>query len=99
MVALMVLVTYDVSTEDPSGARRLRLIARACENVGQRVQKSVFECLVEPQQLVILKNRLCSIIDDEKDSLRIYYLGKNWARRVDHFGKNLPFAQESPIIL
>jgi len=95
----MVLVTYDVSTEDASSAKRLRLIAKTCENVGQRVQKSVFECLVEPQQLVTIKNRLCSIIDSEKDSLRIYYLGKNWERRVDHFGKSLPFDQEGSIIL
>lgn len=95
----MVLITYDVCTEDASSAKRLRRIAKACENVGQRVQKSVFECLVDPHQLVVLRNRLCSIIDSEKDSLRIYYLGKNWERRVDHFGKNLSFVQEGPIIL
>jgi len=96
---MMVLVAYDVCTEDARGARRLRLLAKTCENVGQRVQKSVFECLVEPQQLVVFKDKLCSLIDAEKDSLRIYYLGKNWERRVDHFGKSLPFAQEGPLIL
>jgi CRISPR-associated protein Cas2 len=96
---MMVLVTYDVNTEDASGARRLRRMAKECENIGQRVQNSVFECLVEPQQLVRLKAKLCSIMDKERDSLRIYYLGANWQRRVDHFGKVPAFNQEEPIIL
>lgn len=96
---MMVLITYDVNLEDKEGAKRLRLVAKSCENMGQRVQKSVFECLVDPDQLVRLKSRLLSIIDPEKDSLRLYYLGKNWRRRVEHFGVAPKFQQEGPLIL
>lgn len=84
----MVLITYDVNTETPEGRKRLRLVAKECENVGQRVQKSVFECLVDPAQFVALKNRLEKIIDKEQDSLRYYRLGANWQRRVEHVGAN-----------
>jgi CRISPR-associated protein Cas2 len=83
---MMVLVTYDVSLKDPGGARRLRQVARTCQNYGQRVQYSVFECLVEPAQWTFLKDRLLSLIDAEVDSLRFYFLGKNWRRRVEHVG-------------
>ncbi|MDK2991413.1 MAG: CRISPR-associated protein Cas2 [Clostridiales bacterium] len=96
---MMVLITYDVNLEDSSGQKRLRHVAKACENVGQRVQKSVFECLLDPEQLVIFKNRLLDIIDSEKDSLRFYYLGKNWGHRVEHFGVKPKYEQEGTIIL
>lgn len=96
---MMVLITYDVSTVDKEGEKRLRQVAKTCENVGQRVQNSVFECLLMPDQFVLLKNKLLNIIDKEEDSLRIYYLGKNWKRRVEHYGKSLHFTQEEPIIL
>lgn len=83
---MMVLVTYDVNTESDEGKKRLRRVAKECVNYGQRVQNSVFECLVDPAQFAQLKHSLCEIIDDEKDSLRFYYLGKNWHRRIEHFG-------------
>lgn len=83
---MMVLVTYDVNTESDEGRKRLRKVAKECVNYGQRVQNSVFECLVDPAQFARLKHSLCEIIDDEKDSLRFYYLGKNWQHRVEHFG-------------
>jgi CRISPR-associated protein Cas2 len=83
---MMILVAYDVNTETPKGQNRLRHVAKVCENRGQRVQNSVFECLVDPAQWVELKKRLIDIVDPEKDSLRFYYLGKNWKKRVEHFG-------------
>lgn len=83
---MMVLVTYDVNTIEPGGAGRLRRIAKACRDLGQRVQFSVFEIEVEPAQWVMLKNRLEAIIDPSQDSLRYYYLGANWQRRVEHVG-------------
>lgn len=96
---MMVLVTYDVNTETPSGAKRLRQIAKACENVGQRVQKSVFECLVDPAQLAVLEARLLAIMDKDRDSFRIYLLGSNWSRRVQHHGVVQRYEQEGTIIL
>ena len=75
---MMVLVTYDVNTQTPEGRRRLRLVAKTCVDYGQRVQNSVFECLVDPVQFAQLRKTLESIIDPEKDSLRYYYLGSNW---------------------
>ncbi len=83
---MMVLVTYDVETATKEGRRRLRKVAKECQNVGQRVQNSVFECLVDPAQFEELKHTLIKIIDKDKDSLRFYYLGANWKRRVDHIG-------------
>lgn len=96
---MMVLVTYDVSLEDEGGTKRLRKVAKACENTGQRVQKSVFECIVEPAQYVRFKNDLLGIIDPTKDSLRIYLLGKNWHRRIENYGVALRFEQDGPLIL
>ena len=83
---MMVLVTYDVQTQTKEGQRRLRLVAKECQNLGQRVQYSVFECLVDPAQWVAFRHRLMELIDPEKDSLRFYFLGKNWKRRVEHVG-------------
>lgn len=83
---MMVLVTYDVSTVDEGGRKRLRRVAKQCQNYGQRVQNSVFECLVDPVQLAQLRKNLESIINPKKDSLRYYFLGSNWKRRVEHVG-------------
>ena len=83
---MMVLVSYDVSTVDKRGQTRLRKVAKICLDFGQRVQNSVFECDIDPTQLVELKNRLETIINPEEDSLRYYYLGNNWQRRVEHIG-------------
>ena len=86
----MVLVSYDVSTEG-DGARRLRRVARACLDYGQRVQYSVFEIEVNPAQWALLKSRLCGHIDPEVDSLRFYFLGSNWQQRIEHIGaKSVP---------
>ena len=83
---MMVLITYDVSFEDGEGQKRLRRIAKACLDVGVRVQYSVFECDLAPDQWVNLKEALLNIYDPEVDSLRFYNLGKNWRRRVEHYG-------------
>lgn len=80
------LISYDVSTESPGGAKRLRRIARACQDYGQRVQFSVFECLVTQEQWVILRQRLLDEMDPKLDSLRFYALGNNWRQRVEHIG-------------
>ncbi|MHA7777184.1 CRISPR-associated endonuclease Cas2 [Roseibium sp. M-1] len=83
---MLVLVTYDVCTSEGDGARRLRAVAKACRDYGQRVQYSVFEIEVEPAQWVKLKARLERVIDPDHDSLRYYHLGSNWARKVEHVG-------------
>lgn len=88
---MMVLVTYDVNTETDTGKKRLRQVAKQCQNFGQRVQNSVFECIVDPGQLRELQERIHNIIDIEKDSVRYYYLGDEYRNRVEHIGakKNL----------
>jgi CRISPR-associated protein Cas2 len=83
---MMVLVSYDVATSEADGARRLRRVARACQDFGQRVQYSVFEIEVDPAQWTRLKSRLLNEIDPEQDSLRFYFLGSNWKRKVEHVG-------------
>ena len=83
---MLVLVTYDVSTESPSGRKRLRRISRACLDYGQRVQYSVFECEVDPAQWTMLRERLLDEYDETTDSLRFYFLGANWRRRIEHCG-------------
>ena len=83
---MMVLITYDVNTKDAAGRKRLRRVAKECQDYGQRVQNSVFECLVDPVQFAQLRTHLEDIILEEKDSLRYYYLGDNWKRRVEHVG-------------
>lgn len=83
---MMVLVTYDVNTTEPGGARRLRRVARACQDFGQRVQYSVFEIEVDPAQWTALRARLEAVIDPNQDSLRHYFLGANWRRRIEHVG-------------
>jgi len=96
---MMVLITYDVCTESETGTRRLRRVAKACEDYGQRVQNSVFECLLEPAQFEFLKKRLLEEVDLEQDSLRFYFLGKNWKRRVEHLGAKESYDPEGPLII
>ena len=88
---MMVLVTYDVSTELPAGRRRLRRVARACTNVGQRVQQSVFECSLDNAQFIAFRAQLLREIDPDHDSLRFYRLGNDWQRLVEHFGAKPSF--------
>ncbi|WP_399679931.1 CRISPR-associated endonuclease Cas2 [Xenophilus sp.] len=95
---MMVLVSYDVSTQDKAGARRLRRIARACLDYGQRVQFSVFEIEVNPAQWVALKHRLVQIIDTTQDSLRIYYLGRQWQSKVEHIGAKPVLDLNAPLV-
>ena len=95
----MVLITYDVNTESKEGKRRLRQVARQCVNYGQRVQNSVFECLVDPVQLAELKTKLESIIDHDRDSLRFYNLGDKWQRRVEHVGAKPTYDPEGPMVV
>jgi CRISPR-associated protein Cas2 len=95
----MVLITYDVNTETKEGKIRLRQIAKQCANYGQRVQHSIFECLVDPVQLAELRGRLEKIIDHEKDSLRYYNLGDNWHRRVEHVGAKPTYDPEGPMVV
>lgn len=83
---MLVLISYDVNTEDAAGKRRLRRIAKQCQNFGQRVQNSVFECLVDTAQLRALEAKLVSIMDQEKDSLRIYNLGNHYTEKITHYG-------------
>ena len=96
---MMVLITYDVNTETSDGKKRLRKVAKVCQNHGQRVQNSVFECLVDPAQFVVLRSKLESIISEEKDSLRYYYLGSNWHRRVEHIGAKASYDPEGLLLL
>jgi len=96
---MMVLVAYDVNTESAEGRRRLRKVAKSCENYGQRVQNSVFECLIDPTQWVTLKSQLENIFDPGKDSLRYYYLGKNWKNRVEHQGAKPGYDPEGSLVI
>ena len=94
----MVLVSYDVMTSSEGGQRRLRRLAKECINYGQRVQYSVFECNVDPAQWARLRANLIDMIDEEKDSLRFYFLGSNWRRRVEHIGAKKVVDLEGPLI-
>ena len=96
---MMVLVTYDVETTTPKGRKRLRRVAKQCVNFGQRVQNSVFECVVDPAQFAELRHRLEGIIDVGKDSLRFYQLGNNWERKVDHIGVKETFNPEGDTLI
>ncbi len=95
---MMVLVTYDVNTETPAGRRRLRRIAKTCQNYGQRVQFSVFECTVDPAQWVKLRAQLMHEMDHKFDSLRFYFLGSNWQNKVEHEGTKEPRDLEGTLI-
>ncbi len=96
---MLIVVTYDVNTEDKAGQRRLRRVARVCENHGQRVQFSVFECLVDAAEWVRLKAKLIEEIDPEHDSLRFYFLGNNWHNRLEHVGAKPSYDPEGPLVI
>ena len=96
---MLVLVTYDVNVQTAEGRRRLRRVAKVCEDHGQRVQNSVFECLVEPAMWVAMKAKLEEEIDAAHDSLRYYFLGKNWQHRVEHVGAKASYDPEGPLII
>ena len=96
---MMTLVSYDVSTVEAAGRKRLRKVAKECVNYGQRVQNSVFEVDVDYGTFLKLKDRLMKIIDEEQDSLRFYYLGNNWKRRVEHIGAKETYDPEGSLIL
>ena len=96
---MLVVVSYDVKTDDAAGKKRLRHVAKHCLNFGQRVQYSVFECLVDPAQWTRLKQKLVETIDERYDSLRFYFLGANWKRRVEHIGAKEPYDPEGPLIV
>lgn len=95
----MVLVSYDVSTTSISGEKRLRRLAKACRDYGQRVQYSVFEIEVDFAQWTFIKHRLCQIIDPDQDSLRFYYLGRNWQDKVEHVGAKAVLDLNGPLVL
>lgn len=95
---MLVLVTYDVSTKNPAGKKRLHKVAKVCQNYGQRVQNSVFECIVDASQLTALKIKLINIIDKKEDSLRIYQLGNNYKNKVEHIGIKESIDLEAPLI-
>jgi CRISPR-associated protein Cas2 len=95
---MFVLVSYDVNTQDAAGRKRLRNIAKVCQNWGQRVQFSVFECIVDPAQWANVRAKLIGIMDQEKDSLRFYFLGSNWKHRVEHVGAKPTLDQEGPLV-
>lgn len=95
---MMVLVTYDVSTVDREGRRRLSRVAKTCLNFGQRVQNSVFECTVDPAQWADLRHQLVTLIEPQQDSLRFYFLGSNWKHRVEHVGAKPTIDLDGPLI-
>ncbi len=96
---MMVLISYDVSTIDQAGKARLRKVAKECQNHAQRVQNSVFEADLDYSSCLKLKDRLVKLIDTEKDSLRFYYLGNNWKKRVEHIGAKETYDPEGVIIV
>ena len=96
---MLVLVSYDVSTRTEAGRHRLRHVAKLCENRGQRVQNSVFECLVDPAQWVVFRAALVDEADPVQDSLRFYFLGSEWKHRVEHVGAKPAYDPEGPLII
>lgn len=96
---MLVLITYDVNTEDAAGHKRLRKVARECVNYGQRVQNSVFECLLDAAQYALLKHKLEALIDKDRDSLRFYNLGNRYQNRIEHIGAKESYEPEGVLIL
>ena len=96
---MLVLITYDVNTADAAGRKRLRQIARQCVNYGQRVQNSVFECLLDSAQCRILQHKLVQIMDQDRDSLRFYYLGKKYENKIEHFGCKQTYLPEETLMI
>ena len=95
----MLVIAYDVDTTSSAGSQRLRKVARLCERHGIRVQNSVFECLLDTAQCRSLQNKLCKLMDPERDSLRFYYLGKKYESKIEHFGSKPAYNPEDPMIL
>jgi CRISPR-associated protein Cas2 len=95
---VLVLVSYDVSTEK-NGQKRLRRVAKVCKNYGQRVQYSVFECVVDPAQWTLMRQNLINEIDLKLDSLRFYFLGSNWKKKVEHVGAKPALDMDGPLII
>lgn len=96
---MLVLITYDVNTEDAAGRKRLRQIAKQCVNYGQRVQNSVFECILDAAQAKMLQHKLCTIMDKSRDSLRFYYLGNHYQAKVEHFGAKAAYEAEGVLMI
>ncbi|NMA67639.1 MAG: CRISPR-associated endonuclease Cas2 [Clostridiaceae bacterium] len=96
---MFVIITYDVNTQTSEGCKRLRQIAKQCVNYGQRVQNSVFECVIEPADFAILKHRLIKIMDKKTDSIRFYNLGNKYENRIECFGVNKSFDMEGVMII
>ena len=96
---MLVLVSYDVATVDRAGRGRLRRVAKACTDFGQRVQNSVFECELDPAQWVALRNRLLELYEKGEDSLRFYFLGNNWRNRIEHHGAKASYDPLGPMIV
>lgn len=96
---MFVLICYDVNTETKAGQKRLHKVAKQCQNFGQRVQNSVFECIVDPGQMRRLKENLVKLIDDEKDSIRFYYLGDDYHNRVEHLGAKKPLDMQGTLMV
>ena len=96
---MLVLITYDVCTADTAGRKRLRRIAKECVNYGQRVQNSVFECVLDAAQCRQLQHKLRSLMDEEQDSLRFYYLGNKYQTKVEHFGAKQSYEAEGILII
>ena len=96
---MLVLITYDVSTQDKAGKTRLRKVAKECVNYGQRVQNSVFECILDSSQMLLLKDKLLSLIDERQDSVRFYYLGNNYQTKVEHFGAKESYEAEGVLMV
>jgi len=96
---MMVLITYDVNTENAAGRKRLRQIAKQCVNYGQRVQNSVFECLLDASQCKQLQHKLVSLMDEKTDSLRFYYLGNKYQTKIEHFGAKASYDPEDVLMI
>ncbi len=99
MVKILVLITYDVSTQDAAGKKRLRKVAKECVNYGQRVQNSVFECILDASQALVLRDKLLSLINEKEDSLRFYYLGNKYQTKVEHFGIKTSYEAEGTLMI
>ena len=96
---MLVVVCYDVSTVEAEGQRRLRRVSKVCKDYGQRVQFSVFECVVDPAQWTRFRQKLIDEIDPEVDSLRFYFLGSNWKRRIEQIGAKKSYDPEGPLVV
>jgi CRISPR-associated protein Cas2 len=95
----MVLITYDVNTETPAGRKRLRKVSDLCQDYGQRVQNSVFECIIEPANLKMMQIRLENLINKETDSIRYYFLGNDWQNKVQHIGAKVSIRLDKSLIV